>query len=470
MKLINNMLFVLCITVATLCMCSCASTSSKQADELSEISAPPVTHHTAIWSGNTTQVWHHLIQQSSAKLSELQQTDKSESERAWIELALVAKRHSTHTTQLAQQLIAWRERYPQHPANALLPNNEALLSLENSQQPQHIAVLIPEQGKLSKAGQAIKEGFLNAYYAHLQNNEKQTVKFYDTTKSPHIASVYQQAILDGADTIVGPLSKVNVQELSSVGSITAPTLALNYTDNQTTLPRQFYEFGLLPEDEATQIAARAKAAGYKRAIVIAPQNTWGHRLVTALAMHWEHGGGQIQETWFFSKQSDFNVEVANLLQSTPVTKQSSHQKSRAVSDSTTQRRQDFDVIFIFAQPQDGRAIIPLLKFYYAGHTPIYASSSIYTNNHHLETNTDLDGVTVCDIPWNTRTTRQHPDPVQDDRLYALGQDAYLLSQNLQRLNQLPRFPVYASTGALVLTKQQQIHRHLPCTTIINGQA
>jgi outer membrane PBP1 activator LpoA protein len=470
MKLVINMLHALYITVAILSMCSCASTTpSKQTAELIEISAPPATHHTAIWSSNTTQVWHHLLQQSSAKLNNLLQMETSDVNRAWIELALIAKRQSTNTSQLTQQLIAWRERYPQHPGNQLLPSNESLLSLENTPQPQHIAVLIPEQGKLSKAAQAIKEGFLNAYYEYPKNGDKQTVKFYDTTKYAHIASVYQQAILDGADTIVGPLSKFNVQELSSTGSITAPTLALNYTDAQSSLPRQFYEFGLLPEDEAIQIAERAKAAGYKRAIVIAPQNAWGHRLVNALSTHWQHGGGQIQETWFFSKQADFNVEVANLLQATPATKQAVHQKPATSSGSQTQRRQDFDVIFLFAQPHDGYAIVPLLKFYYAGNTAIYASSSIYLDKNRIEKNRDLDGVTICDIPWNTRVSRSNTDPAEDDRLYALGQDAYLLSQNIQRLSQLPRFPIYASTGALVLTKQQQIHRHLPCTTILNGQ-
>jgi len=78
---------------------------------------------------------------------------------------------------------------------------------------------------------------------------------------------------------------------------------------------------------------------------------------------------------------------------------------------------------------------------------------------------DLNGVIVCDIPWNRQGSR---DESSSNRLYAVGQDAYLLSQNLSRLAEIPSFPVYGSTGALFLSPQNQIHRRIPCTAIHNG--
>ncbi|HVY53661.1 MAG TPA: penicillin-binding protein activator, partial [Gammaproteobacteria bacterium] len=59
-------------------------------------------------------------------------------------------------------------------------------------------------------------------------------------------------------------------------------------------------------------------------------------------------------------------------------------------------------------------------------------------------------------------------PDQYNRLYAIGRDAYLLSQSLTRLNTLPNFPIYGATGALSL-EQQQVHQRLPWVTIRDGQ-
>lgn len=110
--------------------------------------------------------------------------------------------------------------------------------------------------------------------------------------------------------------------------------------------------------------------------------------------------------------------------------------------------------------------MPLLKYYYAGDVPVYATTSVYSNKLNTPTDTDLNGVIVCDIP----TDKSKPNASNSNRLYAVGEDAYLLSQSFHRLMQLPYFPIYGTTGGLSLASSHQIHRRTPCKPIYNDQA
>ncbi|HLB42579.1 MAG TPA: penicillin-binding protein activator [Gammaproteobacteria bacterium] len=426
-------------------------------------------YQTTLWEGNTSTIWEKLQHHSSSKLSAMLNTSHHPNQQAWIELALISKHNSNRTPALAQALLTWRSNNPSHPANQLLPSNEILTQLTTTPVPQQIAILLPLQGDYGSAGQLVREGFLNAYYANLTRIGKQNVSFYDTTQNQQVNALYQQALADGADVIVGPLIKNDVQQLSKFGSFSTPTLALNYTTIYFgSLPRNFYEFGLLPEDEVEQVAERAGEAGLTHAIVIAPENPWGKRLTSTFSARWHTIGGRIQDTLYYSAKSDFNKEIANLLQINVDTDKKLTQEGNNKDILEQQRRHDFDVIFLFAQPKQARIIVPLLRYYYVNKVPIYATSSVYSGAPNPIKDVDLNGVTICDIPWSIQNTRHKTTGPQNDRLYAVGLDAYQLSQSLDRLIQLPHFPIYGTTGALVLAPSHQIHRRLPCHTIRNG--
>ena len=70
----------------------------------------------------------------------------------------------------------------------------------------------------------------------------------------------------------------------------------------------------------------------------------------------------------------------------------------------------------------------------------------------------------CDIPWVLSKSPK----TRVNRLYAVGRDAQLLSNELPRLTQLPHFPLYAATGALSLSQNQQIVRRVPWTQMHDG--
>lgn len=456
-------LFMLAITLTGCASVNTANTNFKR---------PTPDNVVTLWEGNTAATWDKLQHTSVARLTALNEITNDPTQSAWLELALISKRSSANTAELAGQLMAWRVKNPNHAAGSLFPSNIALSQLRSNPTPRQIAVLLPERGAFGPSAQTLREGFLNAYYGNLYRDSNQSIKFYDTTKAD-ISSVYKQAIADGADFVIGPLAKNHVQKLSASNSFPMPTLALNYTDqNARSLPTNLYQFGLLPEDEAAQIADRAIKSGVKNAIVIAPQNAWGKRMAYAFTTSWHAAGGAIQDTWYYGQRANFNQDVARLMNIDPTADKKLMEEDNDKEVLEKQRRHDFDVVFIFAQPQDARIIVPLLRYYYATNIPIYGSSSIYTgytSKQSQNKDTDLDGVIICDIPWSKQVAQgQITDATQSDRLYAVGQDAYLLSQTLTRLTLLPNFPIYGTTGALTLSSSRQIHRRLPCMAIKNG--
>jgi len=79
--------------------------------------------------------------------------------------------------------------------------------------PERIVLLLPLRGKLAETGEAIRNGFLAAYYygkkknAHIAN-----VTVIDTTSGP-IRKLYRKASLADADVVIGPLLKRNVETI-----------------------------------------------------------------------------------------------------------------------------------------------------------------------------------------------------------------------------------------------------------------
>ncbi len=275
-----------------------------------------------------------------------------------------------------------------------------------------------------------------------------------------MSALYQQAIAQGADTIVGPLSKDQVSQLIKQGAFPAPTIALNYTEmGFGSLPTHFYEYGLSARDEAEQMAEKAWQMGRSHALLIAPQNEWGQRTTQPLIARYQALGGRITDTFYYTPSSNISQGIAALLHINTKADREKMQDDNNKITLAQQRRQDFDVIFIVAQPQMARQIVPTLKYYYADDVPVVASSAIYTGSPDPQKDADLNGVYFCDIPWVLKAT--HGSDQQANRLYAVGIDSYTISNNISRLNLLTNFPIYGTTGALSLTAKHQIYRRLP---------
>lgn len=480
--MIRHILFISFLTLSTLVLTSCDTTQSffnSGSSSQEPVDAHPTVvnlqgfpNDPAFWQADTMTVWNKLQHVSLPELNNAAVSASDPTINAWIKLAIVSKQYSTNDLQLSQQLIAWRTANPSHPANSLFPDNSTLTQLQNAKRPQHIVLLLPLQGNLANAGQAVRNGFISAYYAS-GNKNQQTVSFIDTSTNQNMGALYSQALSQGADAVIGPLTKPQVAELAKQGGFSVPTIALNYTDIWFgSLPTNFYEFGLSPLDEAKQLAEKASQAGHKRAIIIAPQDEWGQRVTKTLIANWRALGGSVSDTMYFNSRTDLNQSIPQLLH---VDVSADRKQMKTNNDKTAlenQRRQDFDVIFLLASPQNGRQIVPLLKYYYADKIPIFSTSVIYSGTPSPQRDSDLNGVTFSDTPWSLSMTNNGEsggDDLRASRLYPVGRDAYLLINQISRLKTLSNFPVYGATGALTLTSQQQIYRRVAWVQMHNGR-
>ncbi len=340
-----------------------------------------------------TSLWENLDSIEASKFSKIALHRAISSLQPWIELAAIAKQSTSNAT-LLEKVARWKENYSKHPANDFVHSLKDPLDYYS---PQQIALMIPLSGKLKNAGLAIQDGFMAAHYA--ENHAGPTIRIYDTGGDESIKHIYRRAISEGADFVVGPLDKTKVLYLHRSTIISKPSLALNYAPERRYFARNMYYFGISPQDEAREVAQKAWRNGYRRAFVIAPKGGWGEGIQTAFAKQWQQLGGQIVETLRYAKKQNLNDEI----------KKSMHLKMSEEHHATLEdllgkkvnfiprRRKDIDMIFLAADPRHARAIRPLLKFYYAGNIPIYATSLIYNGTAQARRDHDLNGIIFCDI-------------------------------------------------------------------------
>ena len=76
----------------------------------------------------------------------------------WLELVAAHKRSGARADELAEELDRWRLRYPGHPGNALTGGEAPPPALEPVlHYPDAVAVLLPLNGRLATAGQAVRD-------------------------------------------------------------------------------------------------------------------------------------------------------------------------------------------------------------------------------------------------------------------------------------------------------------------------
>jgi outer membrane PBP1 activator LpoA protein len=426
-------------------------------------------NNSKVAEANINDYWQLLQEQTLPALADHASTTNNPSVLAWDKLAIISKKYSRDSQALSTALTKWLLTYPTHPAHILIPSLATIEALSQQPRPQHIALLLPTHGLFARATQAIHSGFLQAYYKNKTNLPiTQMISFYDTspTNTTNIVSLYQQAIAAGAEVIVGPLNKDQINALQQYNNFTVPVLALNYTTIaiSNSLPTNFYEFGLSPEDEAQQLAAIAHHSGLHQAVIIAINNHWGHRLAIALTEAWQQNNAIIRNKLYLEPTADFTTAITQLLHIEPTLDHT----VTGTKNNTALSQQDVDVIFLFAPSAMGQQIVPLLKFYYGTTIPIYASSAIYSGKPNPSSDSDLNTVLFTELPWLIYLAKQPAMPnISYDRLYAVGYDAYLLSNNLTRLKNLANFPIYGATGRLSM-QQQQIRQKLTLVSMQNG--
>ncbi len=418
-------------------------------------------------TNNLQTLWQNLNAMPIAELSTLAtEADEASELVGWYKIALISRKHNTNREAMQSEVENWKIQYPQHPA-------ETILTLDSSPAvpsaaPKKIALLLPVTGLLSGPGSAVRDGFMAA--AKSQADIK--VAVYDTNKTD-VTALYGQAVDEGADYIVGPLTKIEVAVIAKLDH-PVPTLLLNDFAN---VPKpNAFQFGLSPSGEARQVADKIRDKGYSRTLVIAPAGPWGDEVTQAFTSQLKANGGTVTDILSYRADEDLNKAIKHLLQISDSEQRIKELKSLLGYhlEAAPMRRQDFDTIFLLAYPSKARQLMPLLQYYYANNIPVYATSAVYAGNPNKMRDNDLDGIHFCDMPWvfkKPMASKNWPEQFNSyGRLYALGMDSFALGTQLTQLQTMPAMGLPQKSGVLYLKPNQQVGRNLAWARFANGTA
>ena len=428
---------------------------------------------------NQYTIWRILNLMSLNSLKQINALPSTAEIKGWIELAIATKSNQNNWQELEYVYQQWLQRHQGHPAGHTFLSTLAKSQTELIKHPKHIAILLPVSGKLASPARAIRDGLLSAHF-NSKSEDRPQISIIDTnTKNTGIWQHYQAAVQKGADFIIGPLSKTSIEELSKAKELEVPVLSFNYAEHQNTVTDNLFQFGLLPEDEAIQIAELSIKQGKKHAAILIPASPWGQRLQAAFQKRFEELGGEVRSVKTYqAKKNDFSNSIKNLLNLTQ-SNQRYRSLKRALGSNVkfeAYRRQDIDMIFIAGLPRAARSILPQLKFHHASDLQVYSTSHAFSGTPNKNADRDINKLIYLDIPWvlednSIKSNIQKNWPATSKRytrLYALGADAYHLTPYLGRLKKRSDERFNGYTGSLHLDPLLRIHRELIWAQFANG--
>jgi len=308
--------------------------------------------------------------------------------------------------------------------------------------PAHVGVILPLQSNAyGRLAEQVRLGILTA--SNMASYKALPVTIYSTSgDTQHVLEAYERATQEGARVIIGPLTRDAVSAVAQRALVSVPTVALNVPDTGTTLPTNMYVFGLQIETEAEQVAKLAFSRGGRKALVVIADNPLGQRIAGAFARQWKAMKGDIADEFIYSTDAAALVNLRELINTTAA-----------------------DVAFLALNAPRARFI----RTYLGTELPIYATSLVYASRADKLELYDLDGVRFMDMPWLLQ--EDHPavmtylraplesSALDEERFYALGIDAYRISQVL--LENSAKVPtIDGVTGTVRLNKRQHFTHEL----------
>lgn len=319
------------------------------------------------------------------------------------------------------------------------------------QKPRFIALILPQTSRaLGPAAEAVRTGFLAGAMA--DGRRAVPFRLYPIDdEGATLTAAYRKAIAEGALAVVGGVTRDGASVIAREGA-PVPTLALN-APPEGAVPENFYFVSLSLEHEARFLARETITDNKKRAVILAGTSALAKRLADSFEKEWLAKRGEIVG------RLTVGSEVADGLKI-----KASFEKWRDVS-----------LVFIALDAKAAR----LLRPYLPNAIPIYATSHSLNPYAGVIENRDLDGVRYLEMPWFVERdhlavmsyARPSADlPLDYERLYALGIDAWRLTQLVmtdERARNLPSLD--GVTGKLTLDSGNQFVRSLTQLEMRDGQ-
>ena len=276
----------------------------------------------------------------------------------------------------------------------------------------HVALLLPLASKLlGKVADALRLGFVAGAAADGKNASLYRIYAADD-EGASLATQYRKAIADGASAVIGGLTRDGANTMVRESRL-LPALALNApasTDSE--LPDQFYYISLSLDVEARLVARMISGEDFRSVAVVVANNPLAKRVQESFEKEWLRLSGEIVANISFGADSNDAKRVAKTLE----------KLGGKVS-----------AVFLAADPAAARSIRPYLP---TG-MPVFATSFTVDPRAEAVANLDLDNLRFLEMPWFAE--QDHPAvmayakpaqslPIELERLYALGIDAWRLGQ------------------------------------------
>ena len=409
---------------------------------------------------NSDRLFGYLLRLDTEVLREQLRVTKDAEWGRWLQMLIAYQEGYAAFT-------SWQNQINTEPTSPAMPAH--LNRWTGSKDIGQISLLLPLEGNLAPAGQAVLLGAIEKLYTLYPDPEQRPVLIArDSYRASDIRDAYRQAAQDGADLIIGPLTKANVASVRQLNQKPVPVIALNDIDEKTQRDqRDWTSLSLQPEDEARQVADVAFGRACRHAIVVATDKGRGTRLLSAFKARWTELGGKTRGQLLVEDPAKTNEAMGVLLGSG-----SSDSRIRTVErafdlpvDARGRGRSDFECIFMLApDPATARTWRPLLVFHMTGDIPVYATSAI--NDGLIDTrNRDLNGVLFVETP------AMLPPNTTDrlSRLRALGKDALTLAQHWRQATTTDSWIIRGETGLLRRRTNGSIERALNLATFDGPQ-
>jgi len=431
----------------------------------------------------------------------------------WIQLLSRSQYEQPGSMAQRKQLTLWSNKYPNHPAQILIPYLEKGIEVDDRQQQsdrvkelhittteksltndlsddnlatggvfdksltetapndtslkafnepfENIAILLPLSGSQQRAGLAVQQGILAAYHDKMDKK----LHFYDENQLDW--SMLQEKLSTAEiDFVVGPLLRSSVNKYLAVAENPLPSLLLNIPKDMTLESNQF-AFSMRPEDEATQAAWVLSEQKYINPIVLSHADPVSERIAQAFA-----------ETWF--KRTGITVDIhhfnqgrkmqENLQQGFDVTASKDRIKhvKKMLSypiKSESRNRRDIDMIYLVGTTAQTKLVKPFIDVNtsrFSKKIPVYASSRSHDGDDNSTTNSDLNGLVFTESPWFISSAKQNKSlrklskqlyPNRSgslSRIFAMGYDSYGLIDNVLSMHYAPYLRYPGQTGTLHL--------------------
>ena len=316
---------------------------------------------------------------------------------------------------------------------------------KNQQPVRQLGVLLPFTGKYQHIGQQIRNGLLKAY---MVSDQSIALKFYDSGNIEQVLAQYYLAKKEGADLVIGPLSKEAIAQFE--GQNIHDIIALNSSDDKA-----FKSFNFRTQSEGMQITQHLAKNAFSRIGILSSENPRDMSTAQDLLSQW------LMDETHQAVLHPYSLNKLNLRKALGglINEENSQARYNNLRwllgeklEFFPRTRKDLQAIVLVGKVDQVAVFHPQFEFFLLD-MPVYATSNLTPNNlHNIERNKDLGKVIFPTIPAVFSANALNSD------LEAFGWDSFILASQLHNL--APNLCLNQGQSGILYLNGQEINKKL----------